>query len=172
MIAKRLSKVTALAVALLLFSFSLRAQFSQGRLQATGLTCALCSKSIHQALDQLPFIESVKPELKSSSFDIRFKREQSVSVQSIRAAVEDAGFFIGQLTLELSEVAADSLRSGNRWPGEASAFRVLGEWKEGQSLQVIEKGFLSEKEFKRILSRYPESEKELGKGICLLPIKK
>ena len=170
--AKSFSKVIAIAVALLLFSVSLQAQFSQGRLQATGLTCALCSKSIHQALDQLPFTELVKPELKSSSFDIRFKSGQPVSVQSIRTAVEDAGFFVGQLTLELSVAAADSLRSGNRLPGETSVYQVLGEWKEGQTLQVIEKGFLSEKDLKRILSRYPESQKELGKVIYLLPVKK
>lgn len=34
------------------------AQFSGGRLQATGLTCALCNKAIHQSLEQLAFVES------------------------------------------------------------------------------------------------------------------
>ncbi|NDF99832.1 MAG: copper chaperone, partial [Chitinophagia bacterium] len=43
------------------------AQFSQAKLQATGLTCALCSKAIHQALEKLPFVQKVSAQIKESA---------------------------------------------------------------------------------------------------------
>jgi len=165
-------KVAGLTTTLLFFVFPLCAQFSQGRLQATGLTCALCSKSIHQALDQLPFTESVNPDLKSSSFDIRFKMGQPVSALSIRTAVEDAGFFVGQLRLEPTSDIMDSLRSGNPFQSAGIIYRLLEEWREGKRLLVIGKGFLTEKEYKRLDGRYPELSKEVDSVVYLLPEKK
>lgn len=165
-------KVIVLAVTLFLLLSPLRAQFSQGRLQATGLTCALCSKSIHEALDLLPFIESVMPDLKTSSFDIRFKAGQPVLPRSIRTAVEDAGFFVGKLLLEPSGSAADSVRMNDRFQAGEWTCQLLEKPKDGQWLQVIEKGFLTEKEYKRFLARYPESATAVGSVIYLLPVKK
>ena len=34
-------------------------------LQATGLTCAMCSNAINKALLQVPFVESVKSDIKT-----------------------------------------------------------------------------------------------------------
>ena len=49
------------------------AQFSKANLQATGLTCAMCSNAINKALQKLPFVESVKADIKNSSFSIAFR---------------------------------------------------------------------------------------------------
>lgn len=147
------------------------AQFSHGRLQATGLTCALCSKSIHQALTKLSFIDSVQPELKTSSFELRFKGQQPVSIPAIRAAVEDAGFFIGGLTLNLSHSLSDQERRSKQFSFGPDEFQFLDEPKAGESLQVIGKGFLSEKDFKRMLTRYAKEIKSLGSHILLIPVK-
>jgi copper chaperone CopZ len=147
------------------------AQFSHGRLQATGLTCALCSKSIHQALTKLSFIDSVQPELKTSSFELRFKGQQPVSIPAIRAAVEDAGFFIGGLTLNLSHSLSDQERRSKQFSFGPDVFQFLDEPKAGESLQVIGKGFLSEKDFKRMLTRYAKEIKSLGSHILLIPVK-
>ena len=49
------------------------AQFSSASLQASGLTCALCTKAINKSLEQLPFVESVNADIKTSSFRITFK---------------------------------------------------------------------------------------------------
>lgn len=147
------------------------AQFSHGRLQATGLTCALCSKSIHQALTKLPFIDSVQPELKTSSFELRFKGQQPVSIPAIRAAVEDAGFFIGGLTLNLSHSLSDQERRSKQFSFGPDVFQFLDEPKVGEPLQVIGKGFLSEKDFKRMLTRYAKEIKSSGSHILLIPVK-
>lgn len=158
-------------VIVLLFTLTASAQFSQGRLQATGLTCALCSKSIHQALTKLPFIDSVQPELKTSSFELRFNAQQPVSIPAIRAAVEDAGFFIGGLILNLSHPLSDQERRSKQFSFGPDVFQLLDEPKGGESLQVIGKGFLSEKDFKRMSVRYAKEIKSSGAHILLILVK-
>ena len=142
------------SVALLLFGISADAQFSQARLQATGLTCALCSKSIHQALGKLPFIESVQPDLKSSSFDLRFKTGLSVSVASLRIAVEDAGFFIGDLTLQIERPLSEKETVDGSFIDHGITYLIEGKLDEKKMVQVIDAGFVPAKEFKRLAVRY------------------
>src|SRR5436853_1721126 len=82
-----------------LFAISAHAQFIKARLQATGLTCAMCSNAINKSLQKVDFIESVKPDIKNSAFDIAFKPGKDLDIDAIRDAVEDAGFSIGKLQL-------------------------------------------------------------------------
>ena len=56
------------------------AQFTKATLQATGLTCAMCSNAINKALLQVPFVESVKSDIKNSAFNIAFKQGQAVEI--------------------------------------------------------------------------------------------
>ena len=158
-----------LSLILLLISATVSAQFSHAKLQATGLTCALCSKSIHQALEQLPFVSSVQPELKSSSFDVKFKDGQSVSLMFIRSAVEDAGFFIGSLKLSLS-TSLD--QTANGFEQDGISYRFLTSIKQSDWLQVIGKGFLTEKEYKRLSPQYINQLKASPTTIFLLPVKR
>ena len=81
------------------FTLVSRAQFTKADLHATGLTCAMCSNAINQALKKLPFIETVKSDIKNSSFAITFKSAGEVNVDAIKDAVEDAGFSVGKLEL-------------------------------------------------------------------------
>jgi copper chaperone CopZ len=68
------------------------AQFSKAELQATGLTCAMCSNAINKALQKVPFVESVRPDIKNSSFNIVFKANAEIDIDALKNAVEDAGF--------------------------------------------------------------------------------
>lgn len=158
-------------VIVLFCTLTASAQFSRGRLQAIGLTCALCSKSIHQALNKLSFIRSVEPELQSSSFELRFKSDSSVSVSALRAAVEDAGFFIGGLTLELTQYLSDRDQHAWGFSWDGKRYQMLEEPRQGKLFQVIGKGFLPEKEYKRMSVRYAKELKAAGATILLLPVK-
>lgn len=150
------SKVVGfISMALLFCTLTATAQFNTARLQATGLTCALCSKSIHQALSQLPFVDSVQPELKTSSYDLYFKNGQPVSVQSIRKAVEDAGFFIGSLHLQWNTPIPASNQSEGKFQERGELFQWDGQLNPGMTVQVINRGFVPEKEYKRLATRYP-----------------
>jgi len=67
-------------------------------MQAAGLTCAMCSNAIYKSLLTLPFVDSVEPDLSSSSFVISFKKNTNVDPDAIRRKVEDAGFSIASFS--------------------------------------------------------------------------
>src|SRR5687767_9110383 len=78
---------------------NVHAQFSKATLQATGLTCAMCSNAINQALKKVPFVENVKSDIKNSAFNIQFKENSLVKIDALKEAVEDAGFSVGNLKI-------------------------------------------------------------------------
>jgi copper chaperone CopZ len=75
------------------------AQFSSANLQAAGLTCAMCTKAINKSLEKLSFVETVEPDIKSSSFNIIFKKDITVDIDALKKAVVDAGFSVAKLKL-------------------------------------------------------------------------
>src|SRR3982750_633164 len=91
-----------LIIMILLAAFSssaATAQFKSASLQASGLTCAMCTKAINNSLEELPFIKSVKADIKSSTFNIVFKDGGKVDIDQLKNAVEEAGFSVAKLKL-------------------------------------------------------------------------
>ena len=130
-----------------------QAQFSKASLQATGLTCALCSNAINKAVLKLPFVASVRADIKNSSFSIVFKDGADLDIDAIKAAVEDAGFSVGGLSLtgqfnDTRLVKDQAVTIGNE------KFHFLngdGKTLNGeQVIMVVDKNFVSEKQFKKI----------------------
>jgi copper chaperone CopZ len=78
----------------LLCAVSATAQFKKAELQASGLTCSMCSNAINKALKTLPFIETVKTDLNKNQFDISFKDGAEVDFDAMRRKVENAGFSV------------------------------------------------------------------------------
>lgn len=133
-------------------ALGLNAQFTKATLQATGLTCAMCSNAINKALQAQPFIQSVRSDIKNSSFDIVFKENADVDIDGIRKAVENAGFGVGSLKLTVSfhELKIDNdahVQVGNKsFHFLNVSSRVLnGE----QTITVVDKDFLTAKQFKK-----------------------
>jgi len=136
------------------------AQFSSAKLQATGLTCALCSNAINKSLEELPFVASVKPILKESAFVISFKAGSSFRPDMIPAAVEDAGFFVGEMVLTGNFSSVPVNENGFfEWDGNYYHFLDAGiRQLDGKvNLKVVEKKFLTEKAFKKISSQVHEN---------------
>lgn len=161
-----MKKVFVLLVMALLLQ-PVQAQFSKASLQATGLTCAMCSNAINKALQELPFVESVKADIKNSAFSIAFKQGKPVNLDAIRDAVEEAGFFVGglQVTGTFSELgirAETFTRIGDAWfLFLKTGNRVLnGE----QTLRVLDKSFLTAKEFKKISASVSVPSLQTGKA--------
>ena len=92
-------KTVLLFLAIAFVALPSNAQFSKAELQATGLTCAMCSNAINKALQAVPFVQSVRSDIKNSSFKITFKENQAVDIDALKQAVEDAGFSVGGLKL-------------------------------------------------------------------------
>ena len=52
-------------ISIALFGLQSNAQFTNAALQASGLTCSMCSKAVKTALEKVPFVEKVQVNLKT-----------------------------------------------------------------------------------------------------------
>lgn len=138
---------------ILLWSGISFSQISKATLQASGLTCALCAKSIYSNLSALDFIDNVDTDLETSSFLIVFKPGTQLDIDAIRRKVEDAGFSVSKLLLKVDQgglvIGNDKkIRIGN------NVFHFIHVKTQQTSssfeMRVIDQKFLSAKEFKKL----------------------
>ncbi|MEP7278687.1 MAG: heavy metal-associated domain-containing protein [Bacteroidota bacterium] len=80
-------------------ALTVQAPFTGATIQASRLTCAMCSRAIDNVLKQLPFVASVQPDKENSAFTIAFKEGQVLDIEGLEKAVEDAGFFVARFTI-------------------------------------------------------------------------
>ena len=145
----------------------LSAQFNRANLQATGLTCAMCSNAINKALQKVPYVESVTSDIKNSAFAIVFKENIQVEIDAIKNAVEDAGFSIGSLRLtgnfnEMKVEKDQHIKIGNE---NFHFLNADGQVLKGeQTITVVDKNFVSEKQFKKISAATKLNCIKTGKG--------
>lgn len=133
-------------------SIGSQAQVKNVTIQASGLTCSMCSNSIFKALKTLDFVEKVDANIKTSSFEITFKPDAAVDFDKLKAKVEGAGFFVANfsVTYSFNNLAISNDKHvivGN------SVFHFLNV-KDGilsgdKKLRLVDKGFVSAKEFKK-----------------------
>ncbi len=128
------------------------AQIQQATLQASGLTCAMCSNAINKALQKLPFAEKVQSNIKESSFIIQFKQGNKVDFDAIRTAVEGAGFSVAKLQVKGN---FDNVKINNDshvlWNGENLHFLdVKQQTLQGeQTFQIVDRKFVNDKAYKK-----------------------
>ncbi|HVZ56210.1 MAG TPA: heavy metal-associated domain-containing protein [Chitinophagaceae bacterium] len=133
------------------------AQFTGARLQAGGLTCAMCSNTIYRALKDLPFVDSIQMDTRKASFRIRFRPGQSPDFDAVKNTVEKAGFWVTRLEVsgrfDHLAIGADHLAQiGSSWfhfvdPADRE---LNGE----RTLVLVDPHFLPAREEKRF-SRVP-----------------
>ncbi len=145
-----------LVIALIvLVGLSSHAQFTKATLQATGLTCAMCSNAINKALLQVPFVESVKSDIKNSAFNMVFKQGQDVKIDELKKAVEDAGFSVGNLKMtgNFREVKIENDKHVEIGKEVFHFLNVSDQVFNGEAtIMVVDKNFLSAKQFKKFSS--------------------
>jgi copper chaperone CopZ len=147
------------------------AQFTKATLQATGLTCAMCSNAINKALQKVDFIESVKSDIKNSAFAIVFKQNAEVNIDALKDAVEDAGFSVGSLKVtgnfnEVKVAPDQHVKIGNT---DFHFLEVAAQTLNGENtITIVDKNFLSAKQFKKISSSTKMACVQTGKaaGCC------
>ena len=134
------------------FSLTAGAQVRKVNLQASGLTCSMCSNAIHKALRSLDFVEKVDANIKNSSFDISFKSDSNIDLDKLRAKVEDAGFAVASFLVTVNFNSIRMLDDNCMFFG-STAFRFInadGKLLSGEkTIRVLDKGFLPAKEFKK-----------------------
>lgn len=158
---------------MLLWSNISFSQISKATLQASGLTCALCAKSIYTNLTSLVFIDSVDTDLETSSFLIVFKPGSKLDIDAMRKKVEDAGFSVSKLLLKVDQgrlsIGHDQkIRIGD------NVFHFIGiksqQSPSGFEMRVIDQKFLSAKELKKLTAGSKISCYQFSKSLpCSMP---
>lgn len=128
------------------------AQVRKMTLQASGLTCSMCSNAINKSLGSIDGVAAVRSNIKSSSFEISIKDGAQVTFDQIRKKVEDAGFFVAGLeaVVNFSDVKAVN-DAHARVDGSVYHFlnikdrQLNGEFR----IKILDKGFVTAKEFKK-----------------------
>ncbi|MFN8245139.1 MAG: heavy-metal-associated domain-containing protein [Ferruginibacter sp.] len=128
------------------------AQVTGISIQASGLTCSMCSNAIRKSLQSVEYIDQVKANIKQSSFDITFKPGVAVDFDLLKKKVEDAGFFVASFRVNLNvnglEVKND--RHAVLLGYNFHFLKVKDQKLSGpQSFRVLDKGFLPAKEYKK-----------------------
>jgi copper chaperone CopZ len=147
-----MKKIFIIAFAAFL-SLPMHAQFTKATLQATGLTCAMCSNAVNKALQKVEFVESVKSDIKNSAFNIVFKEGMAADPDELKKAVEDAGFSVGSLKItgNFNSVQIEKDKHVQIGDKQFHFLNVNSQTLSGENtITIVDKNFVTAKEFKKI----------------------
>jgi copper chaperone CopZ len=136
-----------------LFALQTNAQIVKAEIIATGLTCSMCSNAINKQLKSLEEVASVDTDLNTNTFTVIMKPNTNVSPKIFKENVEKAGFFIGSLVLSV-----DSKSLENYINVEKTEKLIASEIQ----IQILDKGFVTDKEFKKLTKKYKNHETYLS----------
>lgn len=143
------NKYVVLLVLLTLFSATSNAQILKAEIQATGLTCSMCSNAINKQLKSLAEVENVEIDLNTNTFTVTLKENNTLKPSIFKENVEKAGFFIGSLILTLKPETI----------AQKPYIIVNGQITTAKNVQVrvLDKGYVTNKTFKKLSKSYKNS---------------
>jgi copper chaperone CopZ len=124
-------------------------QLESVSLQASGLTCSMCSRAIYKSLVKVPGVAKVTEDIEHSSFTIEFKGQEKISPDALKKAVRDAGFSVARMELRANFDHVAIPGTGPLSYGGISFVFVGANRQElngEQRLILVDKDFLSDKE--------------------------
>lgn len=137
---------------LVLLCAGAKAQINTISLQASGLTCSLCSKAVKSALEAVPFVDKVGVDIKNQQYNLTLKEGNPVDLDALNKAVQNAGFSVASMKVSALVHQSKAEKDEHLKIGGEN-FHLLNA--AGQSLDgsvtfsVVDKGFVSAKEFKK-----------------------
>jgi len=144
-----------------LTALSASSQIKKAELVANGLTCSMCSNATLNQLKTIPFLDSIDTDVEHTKFILYFKPGAQFDLKQIRWKVEDAGFSVGSLVLYMMFDNVTVENDFHHTVGEIT-YHFMDTRKQTlnglEQVKVIDKGFVSEKEYKKYLklgSKYP-----------------
>jgi len=129
------------------------AQLKKIDIIATGLTCSMCSNAIYKQLQSIDGVNKVEIDLNKNLFTVILKDEHNLSPKDFKDKVEKAGFFIGSMVLyvDYSNLLIDDGKKDGIYIFIDSKQQTLnGE----RQLKVLDKGYVTAKEYKKLLKAY------------------
>lgn len=145
-------KTILIIISFIFFSAAANAQVSKVSLQASGLTCSMCSNSINKALKTLDFVDKIDANIKTSTFEITFKPGANIDFDKLKKKVEDAGFSVAKFvaTVHFNNVQVkpdEPVTVGNK------TFRFISIQDNvlngDKQVTIIDKGFVPAKAYKK-----------------------
>ncbi|MGZ5222260.1 MAG: heavy-metal-associated domain-containing protein [Chitinophagaceae bacterium] len=139
-------------ILLAIFAMNAQAQISKVSLQASGLTCSMCSKAVKTALEQVSFVEKVQVDIKNQQYNLSFKKDETIDFDALNKAVQDAGFSVAalQVTASAQQVKLEKdehLKIGNQY---FHFLNAANQTVEGSiTFSIVDKGFVTSKQFKK-----------------------
>ncbi|CAN5888881.1 hypothetical protein BH11BAC4_BH11BAC4_03050 [soil metagenome] len=137
-----------------------QAQVKKVTLQASGLTCSMCSNAINKALKTIDYVDKVMANIQTSSFDITFKPGAKVNFDDLKMKVEGAGFTVANLAavVDFQNAAVANDDHINIGGMVFHFLNVKDQVLSGtKTVRVLDKGFVSAKDYKKN-SRYTSME--------------
>lgn len=133
---------------ILMFSLNSNAQILKIEIRATGLTCSMCSNAIYKQLETIPEAVNLETDLNTNTFTVTLKDGNNLSPRIFKEKVEKAGFFVGTfiITAKPQTIMHNSYILLNDKPNNVSEIKF----------QVLDKGYVTEKEYKKISKSYKE----------------
>ena len=146
---------------ILLGSLMANAQITKAELTATGLTCSMCSKATYKQLISLPEVEKVETDLNKTTFILHFKNGSTVNPVNLKKKVEAAGFSVGELVIVFN-INNQKAENNTSFTQDNITYTFM-DTKPGVltgevKVKILDKGFVVEKEYKKLLKmrkQYP-----------------
>ena len=139
-------------IAVVLISITATAQIKSATLQASGLTCSMCNLSIKKSLEKLPFIEQIKPNVETATYEIAFKENTAIVLEDLQKAVKKAGFSVAKLSFT-SSFNNVSIANKNTFELNGISYYIINPKSNvlngSIAFQIIGKDYTGEKDFKR-----------------------
>ena len=129
----------------------LEAQINKVSLEASGLTCSMCSNAINKALKTLDFVRTVSADVKNYTFELSFVPNSQVDFGKIRKKVEDAGSSVSGF---YATIYFDKVGVSEDQPvmvGNSSLLFVNTKSRQLDGeirIKIIDKGFITTKELR------------------------
>ena len=139
-----------IASMVLMFSIKSNAQIIKAEIRATGLTCSMCSNAINKQLKSMTEVVNVETDLNTNTFTVTLTEGNALSPKVFKEKVEKAGFFIGTLVITAKPETITQ-----------TPYILVNDKSNNLSeiqFQVVDKGYVTEKEFKKLSKSYKNVE--------------
>lgn len=127
-------------------------QIQSVTLQASGLTCSMCSRAIYKSLQKVSSVSKVQEDIEHSSYHIQFSDPEKVSLENLKKAVQDAGFSVARMEVmanfKNTDIASDSSLRMNDFTFyfvDVDRQQLNGD----RNLLILDKDFLLDKDRKK-----------------------
>jgi copper chaperone CopZ len=141
-------------------------QIQSVTLQASGLTCSMCSRAIYKALQQVPSVAKVQEDIEHSSYHIQFSEHGKISLENLKKAVRDAGFSVAWMEVK-ANFTNEAVGNDSTLKINEIVFRFVDIGRQTlngeRTLLVVDKDYLQEKDRKKYAGSY-ESVSAAGGG--------